>query len=54
MIMSIRRCKLSKKVQRKLLEYFVLEVTARSAAGSHSQKNATYRHDRRRAQTVWH
>ena len=30
--MKIPRCKLSKKVQRKLLEYFVLEVTARSAA----------------------
>ena len=30
--MKITRCKLSKKVQRKLLEYFVLEVTARSAA----------------------
>ena len=30
--MKISRCKLSKKVQRKLLEYFVLEVTARSAA----------------------
>ena len=30
--MKITRCKLSKDVQRKLLEYFVLEVTARSAA----------------------
>jgi len=30
--MAIQRCKLSKKVQRKLIEYFVLEVTARSAA----------------------
>ena len=30
--MKIARCKLSKNVQRKLLEYFVLEVTARSAA----------------------
>ena len=30
--MKITRCKLSKNVQRKLLEYFVLEVTARSAA----------------------
>lgn len=30
--MSIRRCKLSKKVQLKLLEYFVAEVTARTAA----------------------
>lgn len=30
--MKITHCKLSKKVQRKLLEYFVLEVTARSAA----------------------
>ena len=30
--MKISHCKLSKKVQLKLLEYFVLEVTARSAA----------------------
>ena len=30
--MKIPRCKLPKNVQRKLLEYFVLEVTARSAA----------------------
>ena len=30
--MKITRCKLGKNVQRKLLEYFVLEVTARSAA----------------------
>ena len=30
--MEIIRCKLSKNIQRKLLEYFVLEVTARSAA----------------------
>lgn len=30
--MKITNCKLSKKVQWKLLEYFVLEVTARSAA----------------------
>ncbi len=30
--MSIKRCKLSKKIQDRLLEYFVLEVTARSAA----------------------
>ncbi|MDE2422482.1 MAG: IS1595 family transposase, partial [Gammaproteobacteria bacterium] len=30
--MKITNCKLSKKVQQKLLEYFVLEVTARSAA----------------------
>lgn len=28
----LKRCKLSKKVQTRLLEYFVLEVTARSAA----------------------
>ncbi|RYY77865.1 MAG: IS1595 family transposase, partial [Moraxellaceae bacterium] len=27
--MKITNCKLSKKLQRKLLEYFVLEVTAR-------------------------
>ncbi|RYY77754.1 MAG: IS1595 family transposase, partial [Moraxellaceae bacterium] len=26
--MNITNCKLSKKVQKKLLEYFVLEVTA--------------------------
>ena len=32
MAMCIRRCKLSKKIQRKLVEFFVLEVTARSAA----------------------
>lgn len=30
--MKITYCKLSKKVQKKLLEFFVLEVTARSAA----------------------
>ncbi len=30
--MKITHCKLSKETQRKLLEYFVLEVTARSAA----------------------
>ena len=30
--MKITRCKLKKNVQRKLIEYFVLEVTARSAA----------------------
>jgi transposase len=30
--MKISHCKLSKKTQRKLLEFFVLEVTARSAA----------------------
>lgn len=30
--MKLTRCKLSKKVRLKLLEYFVLEVTARSAA----------------------
>jgi transposase len=30
--MSLKHCKLSKKNQRKLLEFFVLEVTARSAA----------------------
>ena len=30
--MKITNCKISKKVQKKLLEFFVLEVTARSAA----------------------
>ena len=30
--MQITNCKLSKRVQKKLLEFFVLEVTARSAA----------------------
>lgn len=30
--MTISRCKLSKKIQLKLLEFFVLEVTARAAA----------------------
>jgi len=30
--MGLKRCKLSRKVQLKLLEFFVLEVTARSAA----------------------
>ncbi|OSI29239.1 transposase, partial [Neisseria dumasiana] len=30
--MKITHCKLKKSLQRKLLEYFVLEVTARSAA----------------------
>ena len=31
-MMGIKRCKLSKKVQSRLLEYFVAEVTARTAA----------------------
>ena len=30
--MKITNCKLSKRVQKKLLEFFVLQVTARSAA----------------------
>ena len=30
--MKITRCKLKRKIQQKLIEYFVLEVTARSAA----------------------
>jgi transposase len=30
--MGVKRCKLAKKTQRKLLEFFVLEVTARAAA----------------------
>jgi len=30
--MKITRCKLSNKVQHRLLEFFILEVTARSAA----------------------
>ena len=30
--MKITNCKLSKKIQKKLLEFFVLEVTARAAA----------------------
>lgn len=30
--MGIRRCKLSNKIQKRLLEFFVLETTARSAA----------------------
>lgn len=30
--MKITRCKLSKKVQRRLLEFFAAEVTARTAA----------------------
>ena len=30
--MQITNCKLSKRAQKKLLEFFVLEVTARSAA----------------------
>ena len=30
--MNITNCKLKKNIQRKLLEFFVLEVTARSAA----------------------
>jgi transposase len=32
MFMKLTRCKLTKNYQKKLLEYFVLEVTARSAA----------------------
>lgn len=31
-MMQLSRCKLTKKLQLRLLEYFVLEVTARSAA----------------------
>ena len=30
--MQITNCKLSKRVQKKLVEFFVLQVTARSAA----------------------
>jgi len=30
--MKITRCKLSKKTQRKLLEFFIAEVTARTSA----------------------
>ena len=30
--MGLNRCKLSRKLQSKLVEFFVLEVTARSAA----------------------
>ena len=30
--MQITNCKLSKRVQKKLLKFFVLQVTARSAA----------------------
>ena len=30
--MQITNCKLSKRVQKKLLEFFVLQITARSAA----------------------
>jgi transposase len=47
MFMSISYCKLSKKIQRKLLEYFVLEVTARSAAniiGIHPNSAALFYH----------
>lgn len=47
MQMSIKRCKLSKKVQSRLLEYFVLEVTARSASdmlGIHPNSAALYYH----------
>jgi len=29
---GIRHCKLTRNIQRRLLEFFVLEVTARSAA----------------------
>ena len=32
MEIQITNCKLSKRIQKKLLEFFVLEVTARSAA----------------------
>ena len=47
MRMSIKRCKLSKKTQSRLLEYFVLEVTARSAAnmlGIHPNSAALFYH----------
>ncbi|HBP89239.1 MAG TPA: IS1595 family transposase [Nitrospiraceae bacterium] len=43
--MGVTRCKLSKKQQRRLLEFFVLEVTARSAAdllGLHSNTTALF------------
>jgi len=33
--MGMRRCKLSRKLQLRLLENFVLQVTARSAADVH-------------------
>ena len=43
--MQITNCKLSKRVQKKLLEFFVLQVTARSAAdilGIHSNSAALF------------
>lgn len=43
--MSIRRCKLSKKIQRKLVEFFVLEVTARSA-GDNALDVSEFKHHR--------
>jgi transposase len=45
--MKISRCRLSKKLQKKLLEFFALEVTARSAAdmlGIHSNSAALFYH----------
>ncbi|OOR91312.1 DDE transposase, partial [Moraxella caviae] len=45
--MKITHCKLSKKVQKRLLEFFVLEVTARSAAdllGIHPNSAALFYH----------
>ena len=54
--MKITRCKLSKNVQRKLLEYFVLEVTARSAADLLGvNPNSTALFYRKIRQTIaWH
>lgn len=56
MYMQISYCKLSKKVQDKLLEYFVLEVTARSAAdllGIHPNSAALFYH-KIRTIIAWH
>ncbi|ASP17622.1 hypothetical protein CGZ77_07630 [Neisseria sp. KEM232] len=36
--MKITRCKLKKSIQKKLLQFFVLEVTARSAADINHSK----------------
>ena len=46
--MQITNCKLSKRAQKKLLEFFVLQVTARSAAdilGIHPNSAALFYRD---------
>ena len=53
--MTLSHCKLSKKTQRRLLEFFVLEVTARSAADLLGlQANTTTLFYRKIRQIIFH